>query len=167
MNAVELLKQSLGQWEGRRWYTYDNGEKIVHYTQFTNSILPSDKFMFEEGVSVHHHFKVWNVTEVKLEHEMETILHARPDCIIRKMGSLEEENIECPVISITEKSCQITTTYQNGWTHLEIFNILSPTVRTRNIRYDGINCTGTFLENKLEEFPKVTLENLVQLVLHG
>lgn len=167
MNAVQLLEQSLGKWEGRRWYTYDSGEKVVRYTQFTNTLIPTDEFMFKEGISVHHKFKVWNVTEIKLEHEMETILHARPDCVVRKMGYLEEENIECPVTSISEKICQLITTYKNGWTHLEIFNHLNPIVRARNIRYDGINCTGTFLENKLEQFPEVTLENLENLVLHG
>lgn len=166
MNAIELLQKSLGKWEGRRWYTYDNGDKIVRYTQFTNELISPQKFLFPDGISVQHTFKVWNVNEPKLEHEMETILHAKSDCIVRAMGYLEEENMECPVISINENMCKMVTTYENNWTHLEVFHYLNDQVRARNIRYDGINCSGTFLENKLDHFPEVNLENLVNLVLN-
>jgi hypothetical protein len=166
MNAIELLQKSIGKWEGRRFYTYDNGEKITRYTQFTNELIPSQNFLFADGISVYHTFKVWNVTEVKFEHEMSTILHAKSDCIVRAIGYLEQENIECPITSINENMCKMITTYKNGWTHLEMFHYLNDKVRARNIRYDGINCSGTFLENKLDEFPEVNLENLVSLVLN-
>ena len=66
MNAVELFNKSLGKWEGRRWYVYDSGEKIVRYTQFENVITDQKDFLFNDGISVHHTFKVWNVTSCEL-----------------------------------------------------------------------------------------------------
>lgn len=165
MNAVELFKRSLGKWEGRRWYVYDNGDKIVRYTQFSNEVIPTDKFLFSGGISVNHTFKVWNVTEGKLENEMTTLLHACPDYIVRKLGYLGEENIECPVISIGDNMCRLITNYKNGWTHMEFYHFLGTEVRARNIRYDGINCSGTFLENRVNKFPDVNLENLTNLCI--
>lgn len=166
MNAIELFERSMGRWEGRRWYTYDNGEKIVRYTQFSNQIISADKFMFPEGISVDHSFKVWNVNEGKLENEMSTILHACTDYIVRKVGYLGEENIECPVTSVDENTCRLITNYKNGWTHMEFYHFLGTNVRARNIRYDGINCSGTFLENRVDEFPEITTDNLVNICLY-
>lgn len=68
MNGVELFQMSLGKWEGRRWYIYDNGYKVIRYTQFINEIISKDKFLFPHGISVYHKFQVWNVTEGKFEH---------------------------------------------------------------------------------------------------
>jgi hypothetical protein len=166
MNGVELFKRSLGKWEGRRWYVYDNGDKVVRYTQFSNEVISPENFLFPEGISVNHTFKVWNVTEGKLENEMATILHACPEYIVRKVGYLGEENIECPIVSFSHDMCRMTTEYKNGWTHMEFYHYLGPDVRARNIRYDGINCSGTFLENRVDEFPELTLEALVNLCLY-
>lgn len=167
MDAVELFKRSLGKWEGRRWYTYDHGDRVVRYTQFSNEITSQKNLLFPEGISVNHTFKVWNVTENKLEHEMSTILHACPEYIVRKVGYLGEENINCPVVSIGNDMCRMMTEYQNGWTHFEFFHFLAPNVRARNIRYEGINCSGTFLENRMDELPEITLENLRSICLKG
>jgi hypothetical protein len=166
MNGVELFQKSLGNWEGCRWYVYDNGEKVVRYTQFSNEILPKEKFLFPEGISVNHSFKVWNVTESKFENEMSTVLHACPEHIVRGVGYLGEESIECPITSFSDDMCKMITTYKNGWTHMEFFHFLYPDVRARNIRYDGINCSGTFMENRVDEFLEVTLENLVNMSLN-
>ncbi|GBF78990.1 hypothetical protein [Aphanothece sacrum] len=89
MNAVELFKRSIGKWEGRRWYVYDNGDKIVRYTQFSNEVISTEQFLFPEGISVTHSFKVWNVTEGKLENEMTTVLHSsfRPHGDSRYIGT--------------------------------------------------------------------------------
>lgn len=165
MNAVELFHRSTGHWEGRRWYIYDNGVKLVRYTQFSNRVIDADRFMFPDGISVEHFFKVWNVNDGKLENEMKTILHAGPSCIVRASGYLGEEDIECPVESIARNMCRMTTTYKNGWTHMEFYHYLGDDVRARNIRYDGIDCSGTFLENRVEAFPEVTPDNLVTLSL--
>lgn len=165
MNGAELLKRSLGNWEGRRWYIYDNGDRVVRYTQFTNEALSPENFLFPEGFSVKHTFRVWNVTEKKLENEMETILHAHPEYLVRKVGYLGEENIECPIVSFGEGMCRMITTYKNGWTHMEFFHFLRPDLRARNIRYDGLDCSGTFLENQVETFPEVNLEKLASLCL--
>ncbi|MEG3987751.1 hypothetical protein QUA13_11485 [Microcoleus sp. S28C3] len=166
MNGVEFFKRSLGKWEGRRWYVYDNGDKVVRYTQFSNEMISSEKFLFPEGISVHHNFKVWNVTERKLENEMATVLHACPEYIVREVGYLGEESIECPITSIGNDMCRMITKYKNGWTHMEFFHFLGTEVRARNIRYDGIDCSGTFLENRVNEFPELTLENLVNICLN-
>lgn len=165
MNGVELFKRSLGKWEGRRWYIYDNGDKAVRYTQFSNEAIAPDKFLFPTGISVHHTFKVWNVTEGKLENEMETILHACPEYIVRSVGYLGEESIECPITSVSSDMCRMVTKYKNGWTHMEFFHFLGSDVRARNIRYDGIDCSGTFLENRVDEFPQVIIEELASLCL--
>lgn len=164
MDGVELLQRSLGKWEGRRWYVYDNGDKVVRYTQFSNEVISPEKFLFPEGISVNHTFKVWNVTEGKIENEMSTVLHANPEHIVRKVGYLGEENIKCPIISFGSDMCRMTTEYKNGWTHMEFFHCLSPDVRARNIRYKGIDCSGTFLENRVNEFPQVTLEEMLTLL---
>ena len=165
MNGVELFKRSLGKWEGRRWYIYDNGDKVVRYTQFSNEIISSEKFLFPEGISVNHTFKVWNVTEGKFEHEMSTVLHACPQYIVRSVGYLGEESIECPITSFDSDMCRMTTTYKNGWTHMEFFHFLSSDVRARNIRYDGIDCSGTFMENRVDEFAEVTIEDMINMCL--
>lgn len=165
MNAVELFNKSLGKWEGRRWYVYDNGEKIVRYTQFENVITDQKDFLFDNGISVHHTFKVWNVTNPELENEMETVLHACPEYIVRAVGYLGEESIKCPVTSHGENMCRMITEYTNGWTHMEFFHFLTGDVRARNIRYDGINCSGTFMENKVDKFPEVTVEYLAKYLL--
>ena len=167
MNAVELFKRSLGKWESRRWYTYDRGDLVIRYSQFSNEMTSPENFLFPEGISVNQTFKVWNVTEKKLENEMSTILHARPEYVVRKVGYLGEENIHCPVISISKNTCRMMTEYQNGWTHVELFHFLAPNVRARNIRYDGINCSGAFLENRMDELPEITLENLKSICLEG
>jgi|GEM_PF-3036904 hypothetical protein len=165
MNGVEFFQRSLGKWEGRRWYTYDNGDKIARYTQFSNELLPKEEFLFPDGISVNHTFKVWNVTERKLENDMSTILHARPEYFVRAVGYLGEESIECPVTSFGSDMCRLITKYKNGWTHMEFFHYLTPDVRARNIRYDGINCSGTFLENRVNEFSEVTIEDMANLCL--
>ncbi|MGL5872473.1 MAG: hypothetical protein ACRC2R_08905 [Xenococcaceae cyanobacterium] len=165
MDGVELFKKSLGNWEGRRWYVYDNGDRVVRYTQFTNEIIPSENFLFPNGISVNHTFKVWNVTEKKLENEMSTLLHACPEYIVRGIGYLGQESIECPITSFGTDMCRMVTTYKNGWTHMEFFHMLSPEVRARNIRYDGINCSGTFLENRVDDLPQLTLEDMVSICL--
>jgi hypothetical protein len=165
MNAVELFQRSMGKWEGRRWYIYDNGSKVIRYTQFTNELVSPEKFLFPEGVSVEHSFKVWNLNEGKLENEMSTLLHACPDYIVRAVGYLGEESIECPVTSVAKDMCSMITAYKNGWTHLEFYHFLGTEVRARNIRYDGINCSGTFLENRVQEFPEITLDNLQDICL--
>ncbi len=163
MNGVELFNKSMGKWEGRRWYVYDNGDKVVRYTQFSNEVISQEKFLFPDGISVHHRFKVWNVNENKLENEMETILHACPQHIVRAVGYLGEESIECPITSVGNNMCRMITEYKNGWTHMEFFHFLSTDVRARNIRYDGINCSGTFLENRVDQFRGVNPENLMNL----
>ena len=163
MDAIQLLQGSLGQWEGRRWYVYDNGDKTVRYTQFSNELLDREQFRFPEGVSVHHTFKVWNVTEGQLENEMETDLHACKDYVLRAVGYLGETEIQCPVESLGSNLCRMITTYSNGWRHMELFHTLSSDVRARNIRYDGIGCSGTFLEHRVDQFPLVSLDALAQL----
>ncbi len=40
------VKRSMGKWEGRRWYVYDNGDKVLRYTQFTNEVISPEKFLF-------------------------------------------------------------------------------------------------------------------------
>jgi hypothetical protein len=167
MNAVELFKRSIGKWEGRRWYVYDNGDKIVRYTQFSNDVIPPEQFLFPEGISVNHSFKVWNVTERKLENEMTTILHSCPNYVVRKIGYLGEENIECPVTSMGDDMCRMITEYKNGWTHMEFYHFLTTDVRTRNIRYDGIDCSGTFLENRVDKFPEINLDNLANICCYN
>lgn len=165
MDAIELFQRSMGKWEGRRWYIYDNGEKVVRYTQFSNLPIAADKFLFPEGISVHHSFKVWNVNESKLEHEMETILHACSEYVVRAVGYLGEESIECPVTSVGDGMCRLITEYKNGWKHMEFYHFLTQDIRARNIRYDGINCSGTFLENRVDDFPKITPESLAKYLL--